>query len=496
MDHFELSVGAAALTEHAETWDLLAAERPNPFFSSAWLSQWAKGHPAEQTRCATLCSPSGELLAGALFRTAPLGLASAASPSTDWDMVAVDEASRRRLWQHVARLGLSRLHLSGVYAGTRETDIACQALAEAGYGVLPSVREAPSPYVTLPHSFEELVARQKSRSLKRQLKKRRDLDARGAVRLRTSSPGAELEHNFDEFLRVEAAGWKGREGTAIASKPQTEAEYRGFARAAAELGWLRLTLLALEDKVIAAHWTSAWAVSCSRSRPASTRRMPTSPGHALNMDVFEAAIAEGLRGVDLMGRAEDYKMAWADRVNPGSGCGSCAGRSVARRSGAGTRICTPAWSSCGIVPVRIPSWVGAWNASRTWSSWNASRIWSSARAECRPVHPAVRSPASAVRGRPSLGLFGPGGPLRVGLVDRSLAKGLLLGRTAFHVGIPVAPRVGGLAAAARAAAAGSAARPARSSRTMPHRRRERESSAARSSPPDRTGLGSAGSRRR
>ena len=95
------------------------------------------------------------------------------------------------------------------------------------------------------------MARQKSRSLKRQLKKRRDLDARGAVRLRTSSPGAELEHHFDEFLRVEAAGWKGREGTAIASKPQTEAEYRGFARAAAELGWLRLTLLALEDTVIA-----------------------------------------------------------------------------------------------------------------------------------------------------------------------------------------------------------------------------------------------------
>ena len=317
MDHFELSVGAAALTEHAETWDLLAAERPNPFFSSAWLSQWAKGHPAEQTRCATLCSPSGELLAGALFRTAPLGLASAASPSTDWDMVAVDEASRRRLWQHVARLGLSRLHLSGVYAGTRETDIACQALAEAGYGVLPSVREAPSPYVTLPHSFEELVARQKSRSLKRQLKKRRDLDARGAVRLRTSSPGAELEHNFDEFLRVEAAGWKGREGTAIASKPQTEAEYRGFARAAAELGWLRLTLLALEDKVIAGSLDiSVGGELFTVKAGFDEAYADLSPGHALNMDVFEAAIAEGLRGVDLMGRAEDYKMAWADRVQP------------------------------------------------------------------------------------------------------------------------------------------------------------------------------------
>ncbi len=120
MDPFELSEGIAALTAHAETWDMLAAQRSNPFLTHAWLSQWAKTHEA-----------------------------------------------RRRLWDELARIGPRRFHLSGLYVGSRETEIACQALADARYGVLPSVPEFPSPYITRPASFEELRA-SRSRSTRKQ----------------------------------------------------------------------------------------------------------------------------------------------------------------------------------------------------------------------------------------------------------------------------------------------------------------------------------------
>ena len=98
------------------------------------------------------------------------------------------------------------------------------------YGVLPSVRESPCPYITLPASFEELLA-SRSRNTRKQLRKRqRELQAAGEVRLRTSHGGPDFERDFDSFLRVEASGWKGQQGTAIISNAASETLYRGFAR--------------------------------------------------------------------------------------------------------------------------------------------------------------------------------------------------------------------------------------------------------------------------
>ena len=317
MDHFELSEGTAALTAHAEAWDFLAAQRPNPFLSHAWLSQWAKGRPAQQVRCATLCDGDGNLLAGALLRTVALGLAAGANAFTDWDAVAVDDQSRRRLWQNLARIGPQRFHLSGMYVSSRETGVACQALSEVGYGVLPSVREFPSPYVTLPASFEELLAA-RSRNTRKQLRKRRrDLEAAGSVRVRTSRGGPDLERDLDDLLRVEASGWKGREGTAITSNATSEQLYRGFAREAAKKSWLRLYLLEINDTVIAAQLAVAIGKEMFLVKTGFDQAWAAhSPGFVLTAEVIEQSIAEGLRGVDMQGRADEYKMTWADTVRP------------------------------------------------------------------------------------------------------------------------------------------------------------------------------------
>lgn len=317
MDHFELSEGTAALTADAETWDSLAAQRPNPFMTHAWLSQWAKSSDARRAWCATLRSPDGSLLAGAVLRRVALGFASGATGATDWDAVAVDDAARRRLWDNLARLKPQRFHLSGVYVGSRETQIACEALADAGYGVLPSVRESACPYITLPGSFDELLA-SRSRNTRKQLRKRqRELQAAGEVSLRTSHGGPDFERDFDSFLRVEASGWKGEQGTAILSNAASETLYRGFARALAEQGWLRLYLLELDQKVIAGQLAAALGGEMFLLKTGfDESRATLSPGFVLAAEVLTQAIAEGLRGVDMQGRADDYKMIWADTVRP------------------------------------------------------------------------------------------------------------------------------------------------------------------------------------
>lgn len=317
VDEFELSEGAGALTTHAATWDALAAARPNPFLSAAWLAPWVAHHAPRDVRVATLCDPSGALLAGAVLRNAPGGLASAQDPSTDWDAVAVDDDARRRLWENLARLGHLRFHLSGMYVGTRETAIATDAFAAAGYGVLPSVREAPSPYIALPGTVEEFMA-SRSRNRRQQLKKRRrDLEAAGQVRLLTTRGGADLERDLDEFLRVEAAGWKGRSGTAITSSPQFEGVYREFARAAADRGWLRLYLLELDGTVIAGQIAAVLGEEMFVLKTGFDEAWAgLSPGFVLTADVIGEAIGEGLAGVDFLGRADAWKTTWTDRERP------------------------------------------------------------------------------------------------------------------------------------------------------------------------------------
>jgi len=54
-------------------------------------------------------------------------------------------------------------------------------------------------------------------------RRRRRLGERGVLSLDTATGGAPLRAALDAFLRLEAAGWKGGAGTALSSRPATEA---------------------------------------------------------------------------------------------------------------------------------------------------------------------------------------------------------------------------------------------------------------------------------
>ncbi len=116
---------------------------------------------------------------------------------------------------------------------------------------------------------------------------------------------------------MEASGWKGQEGTAIISNAASETLYRGFAREASQQGWLRLYLLELDGRVIAGQLaTSLGGEMFLLKTGFDEARATLSPGFLLTAEVISHAIAEGLRGVDMQGRADDYKMIWADTVRP------------------------------------------------------------------------------------------------------------------------------------------------------------------------------------
>lgn len=84
-------------------------------------------------------------------------------------------------------------------------------------------------------------------------RQRRRLGEQGTLEFRTwgQEPHDDLERWIEDFLTLEAAGWKGREGTALASASAERAYFRRIAHGAAERGQLSMLGFFLNNRPIA-----------------------------------------------------------------------------------------------------------------------------------------------------------------------------------------------------------------------------------------------------
>lgn len=79
----------------------------------------------------------------------------------------------------------------------------------------------------------------------------RRLTETGRVETRVLQPGSDAQPWIEAFLKVEVSGWKGREGTALASDPQEEAYFREIALAAHARSALHMAGLFVDGRPIA-----------------------------------------------------------------------------------------------------------------------------------------------------------------------------------------------------------------------------------------------------
>jgi CelD/BcsL family acetyltransferase involved in cellulose biosynthesis len=299
----------------AAEWDRLAAGCGNPFLTSAWFVSWWRAFAGRDGVALVLRSDEG-LLAGGCFRELGHGalVAAANAHTNDWDVVARDDAARRRLWEEVAQLGYRRLILDGLPGEELPPMAPAAALSSAGYRSAAETLE-PSPVLDLPASLEDLLAG-RSRNLRSQVgRRRRRLEKEGALDLRVVRGGETLRDDLDAFFELEAAGWKGGGGTAIAGDRSLLALYRGFAEAAAKGGWLRLYLLELDGRLLAADYGCVFAGCGYLIKTAFDEEMGRfAPGLVLRAAVIESSIAEGLDRYDFLGGPDAYKLRWTDDV--------------------------------------------------------------------------------------------------------------------------------------------------------------------------------------
>ncbi|HEX8364658.1 MAG TPA: GNAT family N-acetyltransferase [Allosphingosinicella sp.] len=143
------------------------------------------------------------------------------------------------------------LHLNGlvedgpVHAGLAA---AAAALGRPAAVVQRQRRAALASDLSPADYFERTVRKKKRKELKRLAARLGEL---GSVTSRVLQPGEDWRPWCDAFLALERSGWKGRNGSALACAPESEAFFRDALAGAAAAGRLQLRSLDLDGRPLA-----------------------------------------------------------------------------------------------------------------------------------------------------------------------------------------------------------------------------------------------------
>jgi len=291
-------------------WDALADEcGAAPFLRPGWISAWqatfAGGAPE------VLTARRDGRLTGVLPLVRVMGVwrspTNAHTPA--FAPLAEDAAALHAL----AEALLARAPAVVSIAFLDRSDPALEALRasarRAGYAVgLRAIHASPVLAVDDVRAWEAARPRRALADLRR---RRRRLEDLGRTAFADTGTAAAL----DDVLALERLGWKAEQGTAILDSAPLSAFYRRVAAWAQARGELRVGVLRLDGRPIAAllGLEAAGALHLLKAGydPAFAR---LSPGQLLLEDVLRAALARGVRVVEFHGADEPYKRIWTTAV--------------------------------------------------------------------------------------------------------------------------------------------------------------------------------------
>jgi CelD/BcsL family acetyltransferase involved in cellulose biosynthesis len=303
-------------------WDALLAQGPadQPFarhaFIGAWLDAFA---PAGRLVVLVARAPDGRPAGMApLLEVRRGGLTVLEAPANDhscrveWALGADAEGAIDALWAHLRdRMCWEVLVLRDVVRDGPTSSLLAAAAARDRHPV-GRWESLATPYLALGGApRERLLSSKFVANLRR---RSRRLEERGAVSYRRVDAGAgsdDVDLFLERFFALEAAGWKGERGTAIATDPRLVAFYRGLAHAAAREGWLALRALELDGRPVAMHFGLLHRGVYSLPKPAYDEALGAcSPGQLLLREVLAECEARGVGELDFLGPDMPWKRDW------------------------------------------------------------------------------------------------------------------------------------------------------------------------------------------
>lgn len=302
----------AAFADLAGEWDGLLPADSTPFDLHCWYASWWRAFGGERELAVCVVRRDGELVAAFPLARDGRGLAGMANTHASVfrplarDAEALEEAVAAVLGSHPAALVLD---------GLPADDPCVPALrAQAGpAGAIPLVEPAyASPIVATDGDFEAWRKQSKPRWGAPLERFRRKMDREyECVQTLVEAP-RDLEAELEEGFRVEASGWKGEAGTAIASSPQTLGFYREIAREFAARDALRLSRIELDGRAVAfdfclLHRNRLYLLKTGFDE--EHRRL--APGLVMRLSIIERCFELGLEAHELLGDASEWKLKFA-----------------------------------------------------------------------------------------------------------------------------------------------------------------------------------------
>lgn len=298
--------------ELAGEWDSVLPEDSRPFDLHCWYLAWweAFGDGAELAVCTV--RRDGEL-AGVLpaLRSGDglRALANAHTPSfrpLARDAEAMDgliAATMEHSGPGIELIALPEGDASVERLGAGAREASLLSLVEPSYA---------SPFIDTDGDFETWRAENKPRWGTALERLRRKMDREYEAEFEIATAPADLERELEDGFRVEGSGWKGRAGTAIVSRPDTEAFYRALAGSFHARGELRLSRIALDGITVAFDLCilrGGRLYLLKTGFDEDFRRL--APGLVMRLSVIEHCFEHGLLSHELLGVETDWKAKFA-----------------------------------------------------------------------------------------------------------------------------------------------------------------------------------------
>lgn len=294
----------------AESWPVRQEDAASPTESFAWVRESARAFAAqERLKVIVVGRDGGPRGIAPLWvpESGGLELLGARELREPSEFAYSDENVLDALADATARSGRP---LSIARIAADSPTVGALRRAYARRGVVLTRAAGATPVVDLDGSDPEQRLNSRRRSdLRRARRRAEDL---GSVRFDFHSPStAELAPLLDDFLAVEAAGWKRRSGTALAYDPMRLAFFRGYASAAAEEGRLRLAFLRIDDRPVAAQYAielgkRLWLLKIGYDEDFAR----SSPGQLLMLETLRDSMSRGLTAVEFLGYADEWTRVW------------------------------------------------------------------------------------------------------------------------------------------------------------------------------------------
>jgi CelD/BcsL family acetyltransferase involved in cellulose biosynthesis len=305
-----------------DAFDALASEWPEsdarqfgPLTSHEWFSCAARAFCAPNSLHAIVYRRGGRIAAIApLFRSTRHGLEwleliGASALFEPGALPAVDQNALAAVCAAVLRQDRP------VFLQRLDVGDPCIRLLESGAGSNGKLRRLSKPGTYLLSrgaTWAEVSAGMPARRRKRLTRLRDELNAHGPVAVDVLAPGPEeLPGLFATVMKVEAAGWKGRGGSALLVNARVRRFFEDLSRRFATRGELRVFLLRLNGTAIAVQLGIEqggryWALK--RGFDEAWRQY--SPGILLTSAAVAHMLDQRRAGYEFLGSPEDWQRQW------------------------------------------------------------------------------------------------------------------------------------------------------------------------------------------